>query len=339
MITGFNTDVSYGGEVFHVQTEDKGIQSPIILSLVYRAGTILAAKRTAYDRMIQNGIVDEQALAQMLSKQHQLLVAAIKSGKSDKLAELSRQRHEQKSGAISPSKPHPMVEEKEPSVVAAVKKPAVPPAQNTISVVAAKPQSTTLSPQNVTVVEVQSVPVTIVNAQVIGPEKNSVAPPAVNSGVKVQPLTPAVPPPLVVSLLPETQAAQVPVVGRGSEAKTVETISFDQIIAGYLQPSKTPDQLRIELLYPSKFSGGDEVTVRAAVLFGGHSPANNAVVKIQLLGTRIDPQIWTAKTDFQGLVNFHVKIPNFTCGAAALVLTAREPGGQEVEVKHMIRKK
>lgn len=333
MITGFNTDVSYGGEVFHVQTEDKGIQSPIILSLVYRAGTILAAKRTAYDRMIQNGIVDEQALAQMLSKQHQLLVAAIKSGKSDKLAELSRQRHEQKSGTVSPAGPQPG------GVVAAAKKPAVPPAQNTISVVAAKPQSTTLSPQNVTVVEVQSVPVTIVNAQVIGPEKNSVAPPAVNSGVKVQPLTPAVPPPLVVSLLPETQAAQVPVVGRGSEAKTVETISFDQIIAGYLQPSKTPDQLRIELLYPSKFSGGDEVTVRAAVLFGGHSPANNAVVKIQLLGTRIDPQIWTAKTDFQGLVNFHVKIPNFTCGAAALVLTAREPGGQEVEVKHMIRKK
>ena len=81
------------------------------------------------------------------------------------------------------------------------------------------------------------------------------------------------------------------------------------------------------------------MTVRAAVLFGGHSPANNAMVKIQLLGTRIDPQIWTAKTDFQGLVNFHVKIPNFTCGAAALVLTAREPGGQEVEVKHMIRKK
>ncbi len=326
MITGFNTDVSYGGEVFHVQTEDKGIQSPIILSLVYRAGTILAAKRTAYDRMIQDGIVDEQALAQMLSKQHQLLVAAIKSGKSNKLAELSRQRHEQKSGTVSPSKPQPVVEEKEPGVVAAAKKPEVPPAQNTISVVAAEPQSTTLSSQNVTVVEVQSVPVTIVNAQIIAPEKNSVAPPAV-------------PPPVVVSLLSETQAAQVPMVGRGGEAKTVETFSFDQIIAGYLQPSKTPDQLRIELLYPSKFSGGDEVTVRAAVLFGGHSPANNAMVKIQLLGTRIDPQIWTAKTDFQGLVNFHVKIPNFTCGAAALVLTAREPGGQEVEVKHMIRKK
>jgi hypothetical protein len=59
MLTGYNTDVSYEGEIFHIQTEDKGIHSPIILSLVYRAGTILAAKRTSYGNLIENGVVDE----------------------------------------------------------------------------------------------------------------------------------------------------------------------------------------------------------------------------------------------------------------------------------------
>ena len=41
-ITGFNTDIEHDGVIYHVQTEDKGLDSPIILSLVYAGGTILA---------------------------------------------------------------------------------------------------------------------------------------------------------------------------------------------------------------------------------------------------------------------------------------------------------
>ena len=39
MITGFNTDVPYDGVTYHVQTEDKGLETPLILSLV-SAGAI-----------------------------------------------------------------------------------------------------------------------------------------------------------------------------------------------------------------------------------------------------------------------------------------------------------
>jgi hypothetical protein len=103
MLTGYNTDVSYEGEIFHIQTEDKGIHSPIILSLVYRAGTILAAKRTSYGNLIENGVVDESAVSQLLNRQHHILVAAIQAGKSEKLAELSRQYSEQKSKPVGES--------------------------------------------------------------------------------------------------------------------------------------------------------------------------------------------------------------------------------------------
>ena len=41
VITGFNTDIEHDGVIYHVQTEDKGLDSPIILSLVYAGGTIL----------------------------------------------------------------------------------------------------------------------------------------------------------------------------------------------------------------------------------------------------------------------------------------------------------
>mgnify|MGYP001768423458 CR=1 FL=1 len=35
MIVGFNTDIKYRNEVFHIQTEDKGANNPLIETLVY----------------------------------------------------------------------------------------------------------------------------------------------------------------------------------------------------------------------------------------------------------------------------------------------------------------
>ena len=52
MITGYNTEVEYDGVVYHIQTEDKGLQTPLILSLVYSGGAILASRRTPYDDLI-----------------------------------------------------------------------------------------------------------------------------------------------------------------------------------------------------------------------------------------------------------------------------------------------
>ena len=87
MLTGFNTDVEYEGVVYHVQTEDKGLQTPFILSLVYTGGAILAAKRSPYDDLIAGGL-DEGVLAQRLSRQHKLICAAVHAGRIDELKRL-----------------------------------------------------------------------------------------------------------------------------------------------------------------------------------------------------------------------------------------------------------
>ncbi len=68
MISGFNTDVEFGDVVYHVQTEDKGLKSRLILSLVYDGGTILASKRTNYDAL-GDGEHDPNALAERVQRQ------------------------------------------------------------------------------------------------------------------------------------------------------------------------------------------------------------------------------------------------------------------------------
>ena len=84
MLTGFNTDVEYEGVVYHVQTEDKGLQTPFILSLVYTGGAILVSKRSPYDDLIAEGF-DEDVLASRLSRQHKLICAAIHAGRIEDL--------------------------------------------------------------------------------------------------------------------------------------------------------------------------------------------------------------------------------------------------------------
>lgn len=87
MITGFNTDVEHDGVVYHVQTEDKGLDSPMILSLVYVGGAILASKRSPYEDLIAAGFSDE-ALSERLKRQHRLICAAILSGRLNELKKM-----------------------------------------------------------------------------------------------------------------------------------------------------------------------------------------------------------------------------------------------------------
>jgi hypothetical protein len=88
VITGYNTDVEQGGVTYHVQTEDKGLNTPIILSLVYTGGAILASKRSPYDDLIAAGF-DQNALIERLQRQHKLICAAIKAGRIDDLKRMS----------------------------------------------------------------------------------------------------------------------------------------------------------------------------------------------------------------------------------------------------------
>ncbi|HJQ32738.1 MAG TPA: hypothetical protein VJ866_11180 [Pyrinomonadaceae bacterium] len=88
MITGFNTDIKHGGTTYHVQTEDKGLDSPLILSLVYVGGAIIAAKRTPYEDLLAKGF-DEKVLTERLQRQHKLICAAIKQGRVNELKKMN----------------------------------------------------------------------------------------------------------------------------------------------------------------------------------------------------------------------------------------------------------
>ena len=88
MITGFNTDIENEGVTYHIQTEDKGLDTPLILSLVYNRGTILASKRASYDDLLAEKF-DEKILAQRLQKQHKLICAAVRAGRIEDLKRMT----------------------------------------------------------------------------------------------------------------------------------------------------------------------------------------------------------------------------------------------------------
>lgn len=89
MITGFNTDIKHNDKVYHIQTEDKGLQNPYIESLVYVGGEILASKKTSYAEQAKAG-VDEKWIGSLMEQQHRTMIAAIKRGRFDQPADATK---------------------------------------------------------------------------------------------------------------------------------------------------------------------------------------------------------------------------------------------------------
>jgi hypothetical protein len=89
VITGFNTDIKHNEKVYHIQTEDKGLQNPYIESLVYVGGEILASKKTSYAEQAKTGI-DEKWIGGLMEQQHRTMIAAIKRGRFDAPADATK---------------------------------------------------------------------------------------------------------------------------------------------------------------------------------------------------------------------------------------------------------
>lgn len=83
MMPGFNTDFKYRGETYHVQTEDNGVGNPVVVTLLYHKGAILASRRTPYHDLIgRTGF--EQELKGLMKNQHKDLMRALLAGVYDK---------------------------------------------------------------------------------------------------------------------------------------------------------------------------------------------------------------------------------------------------------------
>lgn len=85
MVLGFNHNVVYKGEVFHVQTEDSGVNNPHIITLLYRGGVILCSKKTSYaDILMMDNL--ESVVEELMKAQHKELMRRLKSGEFDERA-------------------------------------------------------------------------------------------------------------------------------------------------------------------------------------------------------------------------------------------------------------
>jgi len=79
MLTGYNTDIRHEGVVYHVQTEDSGVDNPVIVSLVYQGGRILASRKTSYAQILSaDNLVPK--IRGLLEKQHRAMIRAVLTG-------------------------------------------------------------------------------------------------------------------------------------------------------------------------------------------------------------------------------------------------------------------
>lgn len=82
MITGYNTDIKHNERVYHLQTEDKGADNPVIESLIYMGGKIVASRQYSYASLLRSGY-SEKAVQEMLDGQHRKMMRDIRGGKFD----------------------------------------------------------------------------------------------------------------------------------------------------------------------------------------------------------------------------------------------------------------
>ena len=90
MIVGFNTDIKYRNEIFHVQTEEKGKNNPTIETLVYHSGEILLSRRISYGQFMGKPDLRKK-VKQMMKTQHDQIITELKEGKFLHLLSLDTQ--------------------------------------------------------------------------------------------------------------------------------------------------------------------------------------------------------------------------------------------------------
>jgi hypothetical protein len=304
MITGFNTDISCSGTTYHVQTEDKGDANPIILSLVYVRGAILAAKRTSYAKELQNGLTEEQ-LQTMLEKQHRTILAVIKAGRIQELVEkLNKQR---------------VAEEETSAAPVASPAPPMPPAPPLPIPVAPTPQFSNTAPA-ATLPEPQAAPL---------PAPAPTTAPAAMPGYRNSGSMEA----------GYRNSGSMEIGGnRGDTQPLFAEFDLDKIIFDYLQTDAQEEKLEIRLRGNSDFYAGEGILLQIEVSRGGIQPLPSVPVIIKIIGTAFKPQIYSCRTGPDGVAIMSVTLPNFTAGSAAIVVQSSSEAG-EAEVKQLIRRR
>ena len=86
MLVGYNTNVPYKGTIYHVQTEDNGMKNPVIVTLLYLKGTILASKKVNYGHVTSSPDYKEK-IRELMKEQHKNMIKELIAGKHTTAAE------------------------------------------------------------------------------------------------------------------------------------------------------------------------------------------------------------------------------------------------------------
>ncbi len=96
MLVGFNTNISYKNKTFHVQTEDGGPGNPVVITLLYYQGAILASKKTGYSEVLKDPDCYAK-VAKLMKIQHKGVIRDLLSGKYTENMDVGQEEKAEKS--------------------------------------------------------------------------------------------------------------------------------------------------------------------------------------------------------------------------------------------------
>ncbi len=93
-VTGFNHNIKHKGRVYHVQTEDSGVNNPHIITHLFVGGNILASKKTSYADIVNAENLAE-VVRELMEEQHKEMLRNLINGVYDNIEDAGRATHYQ----------------------------------------------------------------------------------------------------------------------------------------------------------------------------------------------------------------------------------------------------
>lgn len=93
-VTGFNHNIKHKGKVYHVQTEDSGVNNPHIITHLFVGGNILASKKTSYADILNAENLAE-VVRELMEEQHKEMLRNLINGVYDSFEDAGGAKHYQ----------------------------------------------------------------------------------------------------------------------------------------------------------------------------------------------------------------------------------------------------
>jgi hypothetical protein len=82
MVVGFNHNIKHKGKMYHIQTEDSGLENPHIITHLFVGGNILASKKTSYADIVGAENLG-QVVRELMEEQHKEMLRNLINGVYD----------------------------------------------------------------------------------------------------------------------------------------------------------------------------------------------------------------------------------------------------------------